>query len=365
MKAQKTSFFKKFYTANAAALFLLVFVSTEAFGFGGIRPTQIPPAASGDGEARIWRGGTSEDAPNAEIIRGLTVLGTGNLSGAHDCDDPRQQILDEMLTQVDIIGPTDDRNPIPEARRPYVAELIGIDDDGNEIIYGNAWQPKDNGVVVVPAHLLADNGVWYQTGTETAPNANQLARVQVRFAGCSEPVALERIVDYGTLSPGNNPGNDWVVATLAEDSCLRPDQLANPMVVAEEYMAEYFLPGGAHRKEITAAAFIDRTTIGNTVPSDGQGVTSGITWTAEDSELRASEGFITELQYYRPAGPRDIQLLDPIQRGNPGVEMVWVFDADIDEGNSGGVIHLEGQMSEGGQSFELNHVIGMIVALLF
>lgn len=351
MKAQKTSFFKKFYTASLAALFVLPLVSLDAF-------------ANGFGGARIWRGGNAEPAPEAQIIRGLTVLGDGNLGGHQDedCDDPRQRILDEYLTEVDIIGPTDDRDELADqTERPYVA-AIGYEHNGEWITFGNGWQTQHPRLLVLPAHLMADDGNWLINGSSETPSAEDLSVYQTRIAGCpnEEPYTFQEIGRVGSLDP-SGPHEDYVVVMLDRDSCLAESQLARTLNMSEENRQQFLFAENAPLQG-RLDAYMDRSLIGNTVPDDiGEQVTNGVEWIYRDGAVHSSTGNLGGYGYYQIVDGQRFHA-SAADWGARNVHRYFRYYGDADQGNSGGAVSAVGQVELNGQTITVDHVVGMQIS---
>jgi hypothetical protein len=261
--------------------------------------------------------------------------------------------LSGLGARADVVG-RDDRVPVDPDRFPYVSELSYLDASGH-LIFGNAWIVGHPRVFVTAAHLVAGNGVWLGTQSTQRPESREIARYRVRPAGCAEAVPVEWFFRWGTLHTAADPANDWVVGVLTEATCLRDTQLAEMLWFEEQFWDALFFDD-ANPSTVTAVAFNDRRTIGNTVPTEND----GSVWSSDDSALHANIGRVSGVFDYTNDG-FFMQPVQPHIRNRDDVGTVFIHDADTDEGDSGGIIHISHDISFMGQTYFVNGVIGMIV----
>ena len=245
--------------------------------------------------------------------------------------------LSSAIAHADIIGRTDDRRGVSPTEYPFVAELIWIDDAGNPVVFGTAWQPLHARVAVTTAHLLAADGRFVANGSPRRPSRRDLSRFLIRPAGCETATPIQSVEAFGTLDPANDPAGDWMVLMLDRETCLRPDQLARPGIVDLDLLETRFLPGSSRRQQIKMVAFADSKTIGRTREGNKTSM-----WAPGRSKLVGSRGLLNKALHYRILAETKLAVLAADGRASDA-RTIWGHHADTDEGNSGGILSVPGR----------------------
>jgi hypothetical protein len=273
--------------------------------------------------------------------------------GSHDedCEENRDPILDWYLHEVDIVG-DDGRDFQDQNWRPYVASVSNLV-NGVERVRGSSFMPHQR-VIVTTAHHFVNEDRWYETWSEDRPDASLWQRgYRARVAGCEAqgPIAFHDICRIGTTDVSSEPGLDYAVIMLSEESCLDDSQLAYISDLSDN--AEVALTRPDTLARVSTPAFIDPRSRGTDTGGGSGAQTRGVTWPVDDVALMEDTNRLVEIRHFihSPSGYRRVSA---DYSGPETVYKEYLHHADGDQGTSGAPLVL---------SYEGVEVLGDVIGL--